>query len=144
MSEPNGSGRRIVCPPVLLIADDFLRADILRGDIEELGLKVHVVPVMDPFPAGSLEVRFSLAIFSIRALTDRERRIAAELRAADPRIPILVLHGENRPDLSIDPGPFAGALLLDRRDRFLSCRAAIFSILGVADSDESGTTIPGR
>jgi len=93
MSQTDDSKRRIACAPVLVLADDFFRGHLLRGDLEESGFPVQVLSTDGGADAGE--------------------------------------------------GRLLPGVLLAHREGFRACRTAIFALLGIAESEDPGSTIPG-
>lgn len=137
------TGHRVAAPPALLIENDFFMAGELNAVLEDLGLEVRIIPTSDRALALTREMKFSVAIFGARSIGDADVRVAAQLRELNPGIPLLLLCARAFLDRLDHPGELARATHLDRPVRMSDVRRKVMESLGIADSDQSGTTIPG-
>lgn len=139
--EDTPSSRKVAAAPALVIESDFFMAGELRAVLEDLGLAYSVVSSAERALPVVQEESFSLAIFSGKSFGDLAVRVAAELRERNPRIPLVLLCSPDWLQRLKDPGALAGALFIPPPVKSSAIRRRIMEALGVAESDQSGTTM---
>lgn len=112
--------RKVVSPPVLLTGFGFLQGEDLRADLEDLGLEVRLASTSEEALRWAKERIFCLAIFGARSSPELEGAIIAELRTFNPKTPLLM----------------AG-----RSSRLSELRRRVLDLLGIAETDEPGSTL---
>jgi len=139
--EDTPSSRKVAAAPALVIESDFFMAGEIRAVFEDLGLPFSVVSSVERAQSVVTEGVFSIAIFSGKCVGDLGVRIAAELRERNERIPLILLCAHDRLQRLTDPGPFSSALFIPPPIKTSEIRRRVMDALGLADTDQSGTTI---
>jgi DNA-binding NtrC family response regulator len=138
----DSSRRNVVAPPALVIEKDFFLVGELCALLEELGLDVRVFPDAHQALESARERRFCLAILGAKAPGDPDVRLAAQLKAVHPDIPLVLLCAPAAVNKLSDPGALAQAIHVELPVKVAAIRKTVMDSLGIADSDKSGTTIP--
>ena len=135
------SERSIAVAPVLVVESDFFLSGEIRAVLEEIGLTVHLAPTSDAALPWAKEQAFSLAILDPKGVGDADARVARKLMEQNPAIRLILLFPLEHLQRVENPEPFAKAIHLPKPFRSHVFRTTVLSVMGIADSDQPGTTL---